>query len=1079
MLNKRLFSVCVCVVGAFLLSLSSSLFSQTTTVVVGDGTNTTYVTPYNNYYKHSWTQCIYAASDIDQSGYITQIGWDCSSSYAFTMSSLKVYMGTTQNAAHSSTTDWLPASELTLVYSSNGVTLPNTTGWQYITLSTPFEYTATENLVIVVAKTAPEYHSTPKYYYTSTGNSVLYRRDDSNSSYALHPGTASGTISSSLANIKLFMTPLPCPSAAHITVGEITTESASVSWDADANASQWVVRWGTSEAASYLNVDTISTNSLQITGLSPESQYFFYVKPLCDSSQTGYWRTTSFKTHCAGNFSSGGCFDLSNLSNPGITCTYGNFDNPYLHTGVINTRHAVVSTLGYDANTDYMLPTIPDCKDYAIRLGNQNTGAEAESISIQYLVDTAEADLLILQYAVVMEDPNHTPEDQPRFTLEILNSSNQLIDPVCGYEDFIASSGLGWTTTSAGVIWNEWTTVGKDISPYHGQIVKVRLTTRDCERGAHFGYAYFNLDCGSKRMKADFCGTDTVRTFMAPAGFRYEWFWESSPDTILSTDRAITLTGNSLDNIFCKVISLQKDSCYFYIQGALRPRYPIADFIGNMNTCNGTCEFQNTSQVSEDGITPNSVYEPCDDAIWDFGDGTTSTQYSPTHTYTAPGTYQVRLISGLHNMSCTDTVVHTVYFPNHNEQLDTVGCDAVVINGVSYTATGSYTQQFTTAGGCDSTLTIHATIYPSVHTSQDVIACESYQWNTQTYTQSGVYTQTFSMANGCDSTVTLHLTVGHAKTTEIHDTVCGSTVWNGSTYTETGEYVSLQQTSLGCDSTITLHLFVGHDTATDFSAIACESYVWNDVEYTGSGDFTQNLHTVLGCDSVVTLHLAVGQPETTTFYDTICSGDNYNRYNFMIPSSMTAGLEVFESEQSATSMYGCDSVARLQLVIYDTSLAIISQVGDFCENSYDVLLVESQFPDYLWSTGSTASSITVTEPGYYSVTAHSSYCDVSASYTIMPCEIILFVPNVISYSKSDGLNDYFSIVTNDMDKINDFEVRVFNRWGEQVYYSNDKYFQWHGDYRGQVNVEEVYNYTIRYQNEVGKWFLVKGSLVVL
>lgn len=1078
MINKKPYFVFVCIIGALLL-FSPALFSQTTTVVVGNGTSSTYVTPYNNYYKHSWTQFIYSASDIDQSGYITQIGWECASPYAFNMSTLKVYMGTTPNAAHTSNLDWLPESELTLVYSSNNITLPNTAGWQYITLASPFEYTADENLVIVVAKTAPEYHSTPKYYCTSVGNAVLYRRNDSNTSYALHPGSASGTISSDLANIKLFMTPLPCPSAAHLTVSNLTSESASVSWDANPNVSQWVVRWGTSEATSYLNIDTITTNSIELTGLSSETQYFFYIKPICDPTLSGNWRTKSFKTKCAGNFSSGGCFDMSNLSNPGITCTYGDFDDPYEFTGVMSNRHTVITTLGYDANTNNMLPTIPDCKDYAIRLGNQNTGAEAESISFQYFVDTANADLLILQYAVVMEDPNHTPEDQPRFTLEILNSANQVIDPLCGYEDFIASSGLGWTTTAAGVIWNEWTTVGKDISPYHGQFVKVRLTTRDCERGGHYGYAYFTLDCGSKRMKANFCGTDTIRTFTAPAGFRYEWFWESNPDTIISTNRDITLTENSTDKIFCKVISLQKDSCYFFIHGVLRPRYPIAGFTSNMNTCNGTCEFQNTSLVSEDGITPNSDYEPCDDAIWDFGDGTTSTMYNPTHTYTNPGTYQVRLISGLNNLSCTDTITHTVYLPNYNAQLDTVGCDAVVINGVSYTTSGDYTQHLTTAGGCDSTLTIHATIYSSAQTSFDVIACEGYQWNEQTYTQSGTYEQSFTTINGCDSTVSLHLTIGHAKTTDIYDTVCENTVWNGSTYTETGDYVSLQQTSLGCDSTITLHLVVGHDTATDFSVIACETYTWNDIEYTESGDFTQNLHTVIGCDSIVTLHLAVGQPETITFSDTICSGSNYYQHNFHILSSMTEGLDLFEAEQLATSIYGCDSVVRLQLFIYDTSLSIISQVSDFCEGSYDVLLAESQFPDYIWSTGETSSSITVTEPGLYSVTAHSPYCDVSAAHNILPCEITVFVPNAISISKNDGLNDYFSIVTSDIDKIKDFEVRVFNRFGEQVYYSNDKHFKWYGEYRGKVNLEEVYNYIIRYQNEVGKWFLIRGSLVVL
>lgn len=44
--------------------------------------------------------------------------------------------------------------------------------------------------------------------------------------------------------------------------------------------------------------------------------------------------------------------------------------------------------------------------------------------------------------------------------------------------------------------------------------------------------------------------------------------------------------------------------------------------------------------------------------LWDFGDGTTSTQQSPLHTYTSPGTYTVRLT--VDNGSCTSTTTQQV-----------------------------------------------------------------------------------------------------------------------------------------------------------------------------------------------------------------------------------------------------------------------------------------------------------------------------------------------------------------------------------------------------------------------------------
>lgn len=46
---------------------------------------------------------------------------------------------------------------------------------------------------------------------------------------------------------------------------------------------------------------------------------------------------------------------------------------------------------------------------------------------------------------------------------------------------------------------------------------------------------------------------------------------------------------------------------------------------------------------------------------WDFGDGNTSTVQNPTHTYTKPGVYSVRLI--VSNSSGSDTIVKTVAFP--------------------------------------------------------------------------------------------------------------------------------------------------------------------------------------------------------------------------------------------------------------------------------------------------------------------------------------------------------------------------------------------------------------------------------
>ncbi|MBC7778149.1 MAG: PKD domain-containing protein [Phycisphaerae bacterium] len=49
---------------------------------------------------------------------------------------------------------------------------------------------------------------------------------------------------------------------------------------------------------------------------------------------------------------------------------------------------------------------------------------------------------------------------------------------------------------------------------------------------------------------------------------------------------------------------------------------------------------------------------------WDFGDGNTSTEQNPTHTYAAPGTYNVCLTITAHHPDCTETFCHHVVI-NH------------------------------------------------------------------------------------------------------------------------------------------------------------------------------------------------------------------------------------------------------------------------------------------------------------------------------------------------------------------------------------------------------------------------------
>ena len=51
----------------------------------------------------------------------------------------------------------------------------------------------------------------------------------------------------------------------------------------------------------------------------------------------------------------------------------------------------------------------------------------AEKINLSeydYIVDSTKSAILLLNYAVILQDPNHESQDQPRFTLQILKSNH-------------------------------------------------------------------------------------------------------------------------------------------------------------------------------------------------------------------------------------------------------------------------------------------------------------------------------------------------------------------------------------------------------------------------------------------------------------------------------------------------------------------------------------------------------------------------------------------------------------------------------------------------------------------------------
>jgi len=178
---------------------------------------------------------------------------------------------------------------------------------------------------------------------------------------------------------------------------------------------------------------------------------------------------------------------------------------------------------------------------------------------------------------------------------------------------------------------------------------------------------------------------------------------------------------------------------------------------------------------------------------------------------------------------------------------------------------------------------------------------------------------------------------------------------------------------------------------------------------------------------------------------------------------------------------GCDSLSDITLVVRKPKVTIAYDL-DYCDEFTTTLSAEttSEVAEYKWSTGENTPSITITTPGTYQVNItdeNGCVSDPPGTITIPACKPFMNLPNTITPSNLDGINDYFSIPQKNL--IQELEFTVFNRAGEIVYHTTNKDFEWNGTENGKLFVGATYNYTLYIVDYEGVSSHLKGSIIVL
>lgn len=514
----------------------------------------------------------------------------------------------------------------------------------------------------------------------------------------------------------------------------------------------------------------------------------------------------------------------------------------------------------------------------------------------------------------------------------------------------------------------------------------------------------------------------------------------------------------------------------------------------------GAFTFANTCLFDSAKFT-NITLDPATGTVanwsWNFGDGSAlnTTEYSPSHLFASPGNYEVVLISYSSNLGCADTLKDSItIFPMPLANFvfaNVCSGEAMSFNDSSIVSGGSIAGRSWNFG--------------------DGSAIASIQDPAHTYTNSGTYVVSlivtsnnscndtiiksvvvhplpvvqFSSTNVCDGTAVQFTNLSSIATT---DTI-QSWIWDfgdGSAtssqnpshlYTNNGSYPVelLVISNFGCEDSISKISIVNPNPVVSFTAndtIGCEplcisfqdlsilatginvGWVWN----LGDGIVVNNSQTFDHCytnDSVYSSN-SLNVTITVTSDSGCVSTLSKNNYITVYPAPVAG----FTAQPETTTI--------IDPVISITDLSIGTNLWNWDFGDLTSSVVFNPPPHTYSDTGSYAITL---------ITSTTYGCVDSAIQTIIiEPDFVFYIPNAFT-PDGDEINDTFS---GKGIFINEFEMTIFDRWGNLIYKTKDINKPWDGKTnQGAVFLQtDVYVYVINVTDFKNKKHNYKGIVTL-
>ena len=228
------------------------------------------------------------------------------------------------------------------------------------------------------------------------------------------------------------------------------------------------------------------------------------------------------------------------------------------------------------------------------------------------------------------------------------------------------------------------------------------------------------------------------------------------------------------------------------------------------------------------------------------------------------------------------------------------------------------------------------------------------------------------------------------------------------------------------------------------------TYTWDFGDgTTGTGSNITHVFTQNGCNTV-TLTVSFGAGCSTT-------------------DSIPCMINVFP-QPVANFLFTPTTIDILNPTAYFTNLSTNST--SWLWNFGDTTTSTSQDPTHTWGYIGT-HPVTL-----YATTVNG--CIDSVTYSIIIDDIITaFIPNTFT-PNGDGVNDVFNIYSHGI-AIDNFEMLVFDRWGNKIFNTRDINEGWNGKVhnQGEICEEDVYVYRFNYKDIMGKKHKAIGHVTIV